>query len=221
MGLHGLSVCLQVRCAGNESALEQCRHEDFGVTNCKHDEDVGVECLGGDEQAATRALEEQAVSDRHVDINKYLPDDCGTRLPLENEFTPTVQLAKVVLGRGTPPGAYPWQVRSKDHRVGTQRLTAETNRTCLWKRTQASIRVRSGLKSVHWCGAVLVGPQHVLTAAHCMADYTKKAYFVRVGDHNSEVRVRVAERCFAGLQSPLQGRRQPETCVPGGCLLSG
>ncbi|XP_034235276.1 uncharacterized protein LOC117641771 [Thrips palmi] len=148
-----------VRCAGNESALEKCRHEDFGVTNCKHDEDVGVECLGGDEQAATRALEEKAASDRHVDINKYLPSDCGTRPPLEDEFTPTVQLAKVVSGRGTPRGAYPWQ---------------------------ASIRVRSGLKSVHWCGAVLVGPQHVLTAAHCMQDYTKKAYFVRVGDHNSE-----------------------------------
>ncbi|KAE8736584.1 hypothetical protein FOCC_FOCC017961 [Frankliniella occidentalis] len=155
----GLMWLDDVRCSGNETSLEKCAHADFGVTNCKHDEDVGVACLGGDEQAATRALEEQAGGDKQVDISKYLPSDCGTRQALEDEFVPAVQLARVVSGRGTPRGAYPWQ---------------------------ASVRVRYGLKSVHWCGAVLVGPLHVLTAAHCLTDYTKGAYFVRVGDFNSE-----------------------------------
>ncbi|KAJ1526154.1 hypothetical protein ONE63_009314 [Megalurothrips usitatus] len=154
----GLIWMDSVQCAGNETALENCRHEDFGVTNCKHDEDVGVSCLGGDERTAARALEEDA--QRPFDVTKYLPEDCGQRQGLlEDAFVPAVQLTRVVLGRGTPKGAYPWQ---------------------------ASIRVRAGLKSVHWCGAVVVGPLHVLTAAHCVQDYTKGAYFIRAGDYNSE-----------------------------------
>lgn len=116
-----------VQCAGNETALEDCRHGDFGVTNCKHDEDVGVQCLGGDESAARETLGEKSAAERHVDVSKYLPADCGARRLLD-EFTPTVQLAKVVSGRGTPRGAYPWQVRGLDRdrsgpcRVGPWRV---------------------------------------------------------------------------------------------------
>ncbi|PSN37221.1 hypothetical protein C0J52_12660 [Blattella germanica] len=50
----------------------------------------------------------------------------------------------------------------------------------------ASVRVRTGAKSVHWCGAVIISPLHVLTAGHCLQDYTKGAYFIRVGDHDTE-----------------------------------
>ena len=104
---------VQVRCAGNESTLENCRHDDFGVTNCKHDEDVGLACLGGGAQAESEALQEQdAASKKQVDVSKYLPAECGTRERLD-EFTPTVQLAKVVSGRGTPRGSYPWQVSGR------------------------------------------------------------------------------------------------------------
>nr|CAD7594789.1 unnamed protein product [Timema genevievae] len=51
---------------------------------------------------------------------------------------------------------------------------------------QASVRVRTTIKSVHWCGAVVISPLHVLTAGHCLQDYTKEAYFVRVGDYDAE-----------------------------------
>jgi V8-like Glu-specific endopeptidase len=47
--------------------------------------------------------------------------------------------------------------------------------------------VRTGGKSVHWCGAAVISPLHILTAGHCMQDYTKGAYFIRVGDHDTEV----------------------------------
>uniref|UniRef100_UPI00242CBB53 trypsin-like serine protease n=1 Tax=Pseudophaeobacter profundi TaxID=3034152 RepID=UPI00242CBB53 len=34
---------------------------------------------------------------------------------------------------------------------------------------------------------VIISPLHVLTSAHCLQDYTKSAYFVRVGDFDAEV----------------------------------
>lgn len=52
---------------------------------------------------------------------------------------------------------------------------------------QASVRVRTGGKSVHWCGAVVISPLHIVTAGHCLQDYTKGAYVIRVGDHDTEV----------------------------------
>ncbi|XP_071157151.1 scavenger receptor cysteine-rich domain-containing protein DMBT1-like [Mytilus edulis] len=33
-----------VTCAGNENSLLNCQHKDFGRQNCKHTEDVGVDC---------------------------------------------------------------------------------------------------------------------------------------------------------------------------------
>lgn len=35
-----------VECTGDELALTQCKHPDFGVNNCGHGEDSGVICLG-------------------------------------------------------------------------------------------------------------------------------------------------------------------------------
>ncbi|XP_039302456.1 transmembrane protease serine 11B-like protein isoform X2 [Solenopsis invicta] len=55
----------------------------------------------------------------------------------------------------------------------------------LW---QASIRVRGHSRSNHWCGAVIISPVHVLTAAaHCLEGYNKGTYFVRAGDYNTDI----------------------------------
>lgn len=37
-----------LKCTGNESALWDCKHEEWGKHNCDHAEDVGVICLGKD-----------------------------------------------------------------------------------------------------------------------------------------------------------------------------
>ena len=35
-----------VKCSGNEQQLFDCGHADFGVSDCTHDEDVSIVCLG-------------------------------------------------------------------------------------------------------------------------------------------------------------------------------
>lgn len=47
---------------------------------------------------------------------------------------------------------------------------------------QATIRVRGKERSYHWCGAVIVTRYHLLTAAHCLKEFPKSSYMVRVGD---------------------------------------
>ena len=36
-----------VECMGNENHLSQCPHNDIGVHNCMHFQDIGVQCLTG------------------------------------------------------------------------------------------------------------------------------------------------------------------------------
>ena len=70
-------------------------------------------------------------------------------------------IAKIVNGEPTKPGAHPWQV---------------------------GVRVKGGKSdSVHWCGATIVNEHHILTAAHCLEDFPKGLYVLRVGDYNSQV----------------------------------
>ena len=57
------------------------------------------------------------------------------------EFKPSMPIAKVAGGQTASPGSQPWT---------------------------ASIRVRGNTRTFHWCGAVLVSPNHLLTAGHCV-----------------------------------------------------
>ena len=51
----------------------------------------------------------------------------------------------------------------------------------------ATVRAQGATRSFHQCGAVILSEFHVLTAAHCMEDYPRDVYRVRVGDWDMEV----------------------------------
>ncbi|XP_024937982.1 uncharacterized protein LOC107265302 isoform X12 [Cephus cinctus] len=148
----------EVSCQGNESQLYRCEHSFWGQHNCGHDEDAGVICTAGDVFAESEHAKETVPYLPEVSINDLLPAECGKRLEDFPDDSPFFQ--RVIRGNVAPKGSYPWQ---------------------------ASIRVRGHSRSNHWCGAIILSPLHVLTAAHCLEGYNKATYVVRAGDYNTEI----------------------------------
>ncbi|XP_011499966.1 PREDICTED: uncharacterized protein LOC105363863 [Ceratosolen solmsi marchali] len=151
----------EVFCFGNETQLYRCEHDQWGRHNCNHNEDAGVVCTSGaippEYENAKEMRSEKALPE--LNANDLLPSDCGKR-PEDFDEDDELMFERVVRSSIAPRGSYPWQ---------------------------ASIRVRGHSKSSHWCGAVVLSPLHVLTAAHCLEGYNKGTYFVRAGDYNTEV----------------------------------
>lgn len=103
-----------------------------------------------------------------------LPAQCGLRVVDDNPLDPLGQ-PKIVNGQPTQPGAYPWQV---------------------------GVRIKGSGRSdsSHWCGASIISEHFLITAAHCMEDFPKGLYVLRVGDYNTRVPHRFLEFCLFTLQ---------------------
>ena len=69
-----------------------------------------------------------------------------------------------------------------------KRIHGGIDATCGEHPWQASIRLKGEEKSYHWCGASIISQFHVITAAHCMKDFSKSAYLVRVGDCDLDIK---------------------------------
>lgn len=100
--------------------------------------------------------------------SKSIPDysnNCGKVKVTEDDEDSSEMFSRfrVISGSRTKRGHHPWQATLR-------------------------ARGRNG-KSSHWCGAVVISKNHILTAAHCLIGFPKAAYFVRLGDHHSEIRV--------------------------------
>ncbi|XP_076659938.1 uncharacterized protein LOC143363221 isoform X5 [Halictus rubicundus] len=146
----------EVSCRGNETQLYRCDHNNWGRHNCDHNEDAGVICTRRDVNDSKLQSNWSPVLE--TNINDILPANCGRRFKDFNDDEDLI-FGKVVHGNIAAKGSYPWQ---------------------------ASLRVRGHSRSSHWCGAVVLSPLHVLTAAHCLEGYNKGTYFVRAGDYNTE-----------------------------------
>ncbi|XP_050429551.1 uncharacterized protein LOC126838845 isoform X3 [Adelges cooleyi] len=148
----------QVRCLGNETSIEHCFHAKWGQHNCKHDEDVSVICH------LDRKKKDDNISPKNASHNvktskEYLPTQCGKK-------TISLQInviqKRISSGFTSERGSHPWQ---------------------------ASIRSNTPAGQMeHVCGAVIISKFHILTAAHCVRDLDKDAYYVRVGDYDIDLK---------------------------------
>lgn len=166
----------QVSCNGTETNIEDCVHWQWGEHNCAHTEDVGVRCSDGPivvkpvprrQDGIKTHQNEPYVSDEQDAVfyqnerrsGRLLPEQCG-QVKVHNTDDDQEPQFRVIKGTKAKKGEHPWQ---------------------------ATIRVKGQGKSSHWCGAVLVSRFHLLTAAHCLIGFPKGAYFIRLGDHHSEI----------------------------------
>ena len=56
----------KVQCSGSEQLLDHCQHRGWGITDCDHNKDIGVQCTGNGK------LSEHLNSSQMVSINATL-----------------------------------------------------------------------------------------------------------------------------------------------------
>jgi len=148
----------EIGCHGMENSLLECALQPWAKHNCNHTEDVAIACTPpkSDNRKPDGAVPESAMT------ASVLPLSCGRRFIDDNASDPLEHaMAKIVNGDPVKPGAYPWQVGLR-------------------------VRSRNARDSVHWCGASIISEYFILSAAHCLEDFPKGLYVLRVGDYNTE-----------------------------------
>jgi len=113
-------------CDGSEKTLLECRRPQFGQHDCFHSEDVGVRCSAysvilqvynciTDKNNTNNltycifVIKQQTLGNELPNLFQpgVLPISCGKRFV---EMDSSDALTKIVHGRETTPGAFPWQV---------------------------------------------------------------------------------------------------------------
>jgi len=138
-------------CTGNEASLAECNGLWAPTSQCRHAEDVAIECQ-------PRRLAPVVRATTPIPYESDVKVACGN--VYVNAPTPAVPVRRLAAATTAPAGSVPWS---------------------------ASIRLQGTARSFHWCGAVVLSEFHVLTAAHCMEDYPRHVYRVRIGDWDAEV----------------------------------
>ncbi|XP_014665562.1 PREDICTED: neurotrypsin-like [Priapulus caudatus] len=132
-----------------------CKGNEDRLAQCYSSKPGLHNCMHGEDAGVTCSVA--------TPVHNPLPADdddcceCGNRFITEQTNDPAAMSAKVIGGFEASYGAYPWQ---------------------------AGLRKKSkwGFSTKSHCGATIIGQWWVVTAAHCVEDYPKSYYVVRVGD---------------------------------------
>ncbi|XP_035791603.1 uncharacterized protein LOC118466427 [Anopheles albimanus] len=148
----------QVACNGTEASIEDCVHWHWGEHNCGHTEDVGVRC----------SIYVPTNRPRSGKLRATRPNPRFDFVERSRKIHPDV-CGKVMVDTSLRKPTY------------GARVVHGSETVYGFHPWQASLRV----KTLHWCGAVLITRYHVLTAAHCLVGYPKSTYRVRIGDYHT------------------------------------
>ncbi|KRZ28512.1 Neurotrypsin, partial [Trichinella pseudospiralis] len=149
-------------CSGDEEELTRCRIRRWGYSKCSHDEDVALYCK--ESVFSTVAPKEILSSSKLFNFHwlfimydakwQFYSAECGRTFVSFRARDPRHgYLARVVGGFEVRHGAYPW----------TAAIKLDNTR--------------------HLCGASIITPFHLISAAHCFEDVPDLSlYSVVVGD---------------------------------------
>ncbi|KAA0202186.1 hypothetical protein HAZT_HAZT007185 [Hyalella azteca] len=88
--------------------------------------------------------------------------DCGQRSIFHDLEKKSLRPSgRIIGGSSVPYGAYPWM---------------------------ANMELKYGRETHHHCGGAIIGPHHILTAAHCLVGFKPSEFVIKVGDdHRSSI----------------------------------
>lgn len=155
-------------------------HFQWGESNCNHTEDISVRCSHGAPRKSASyvmAQDDNTLDGFDAETKQYLRENQRSRKSVA-DYSNTCGQMKV--GKD--------DVENSAEQLGQFRVISGTRTKRGHHPWQATIRVRGqNGRSNHWCGGVVISKNHILTAAHCLVGYGKGSYFIRLGDHHSEI----------------------------------
>ena len=171
-------------CSGNEMSITECKEQHLWVHDhhCEHAEDVAITCE--DHSSDVEIIQPFVSPPIPLDDGRIYEED-----KLSNEATISIGGPAIDCGRNRLTGPIgPFGSRI-DPSNGPIRPRIRGGDSAFYgdHPWQASIRIKGFNESYHWCGATIISHFHLISAAHCLKDFPKSSYFIRVGDHSLDL----------------------------------
>ena len=165
-----ISLSQEDTCTGDESDITQCNANKLWNHDhhCNHQEDVAISC----------EIENNYDSDLQFRSTEIDVDDRTDIIDIQDN--------EAIHSAGGPS----IDCGLMGSKSNLPRIQGGVDVTCGEHPWQAGIRVKGKKKDYHWCGASIISHFHLITAAHCLRDFSKSSYLIRVGDCHLDVKER-------------------------------